>query len=150
VRASRAQKPTHARRTLRGTGASAERGSKASDNFLTGLPLARNPNSHSFNSSSSRGSRNFNFAITLQESQLQIPDVIGRIALRRGTENLFEFPTKMSFGCELQLGGSRFARITLGDKLLSQSALEVPQPIAGCALHILLENALQVALGYSA
>src|ERR1051326_1457746 len=67
--------------------------------------------------------------------------------LRGGTENLFEFATKMGFAGEFQFGGGGFVGIPLSDELFSQSALQLAKPTAGSAMQVLTEQTLQLALG---
>ena len=46
---------------------------------------------------------------------------------------------------KFELRGRGFGGVTLGDEVFGQAALEFPEPAAGGALNVLLEEALQLA-----
>lgn len=70
--------------------------------------------------------------------------------LRRGAKDLLELSAEMRFGRKIHFGGRGLARITLTNKLLGQTALQFPQPLAGRTLQVLLEYPLQVTFGHGA
>lgn len=70
--------------------------------------------------------------------------------LRRHTEDLFEFATKMRIGCEAEFSGGGLAGVTLGNELLGEPALQFPKPVSRRAAKVLFEDSLQVSLGNTA
>jgi len=61
--------------------------------------------------------------------------------------HLLKFPTEVRLGSEAQFRCRCFGGVALRNKLLSQAALQIPDPSAWRALKVFLKNALKVALG---
>ena len=73
-----------------------------------------------------------------------------RKALRGSAEDFLEFAAKMGFISKFQLVCRSFIGISLGDEVLGESTLKFPQPVAGSAVQMLAEQALQLTLGNGA
>ncbi len=59
-----------------------------------------------------------------------------------GAEDFFKFTTEVGFAGEFQLGGGGLVGVSLGNKLLGETALQVAQPSARSDAQVLAEESL--------
>jgi hypothetical protein len=77
-----------------------------------------------------------------QRLAIRVAGMRRREALRCGAKDFFELAAEMGFAGEFKFRDDGFIGVALGDELLGQTALQVTQPPARCAMEMLAEKPL--------
>src|SRR5260370_25416859 len=76
----------------------------------------------------------------------RVPGSRGSKGLRGSAKDFFKLAAEMGFTGEFEFGDDSFVGVALSDELLGQTALQVAEPAAGCAVEVLAEKALQLSI----